>query len=375
MTCHKKNFTPYQREVVAKLSAMLGNTPFRYEKTANNHMQVKIDGIDRVFYTGGTPSDCRSINNFLGDIKAEIKRLSTPDIIPTALPSSRIKADAKKAVCHFVQRQTQLQLKRLRRNLATIRKQEYNMLTELQAQSGQAISNDQLTKVISDFRRQQTAVQLEQAIQRHKGDLFVTPGLIKSAKQELVDFLNNQLPTRADYRDRLQRRLKRGVIQSSIHPKTEQLEKASTDQNSDPSSPANSQEETAMLDSGNTMLDSSKNAKTAKTGKKKTKKKRQNAASCAMPLTNIQPSADNAEIVAEPSKDKSQIQDLVLPMGDVASDRIDSLKALNKAQIRALMAECQAALEQKHQEDIVFLLNEMQARDIDLHELKVALAA
>lgn len=242
------------------------------------------------------------------------------------------------------------------------------MLTELQDQAGQAISSDQLAERIGNCRRQQTAVPLERAIQHNKGDLFVTPGLIKSAKQELVDFLNSQLPTCADYRDRLQRRLKRSAVQPGVHLKAETLVQAPADQASDPLSPVHNQQETAMLDN-------SKKAKSANTAKKKTKKKRQNASSHPAPLTHIRPRSDNAASAVASAKANSQTHDCVLPMGEVASDRIDSLKALSKGQIRALMAECQTALEQKHQEDIVFLLNEMQTRDIDLRELEAALAA
>ncbi|EOZ5528703.1 hypothetical protein ACQSNA_000555 [Vibrio metschnikovii] len=368
MTCYQKNFTPYQREVIAKLSAMLGNRRFSYQKTANNHIQLKIDGIDRVFHTGGTPSDFRSQNNFLSDIKAEIKRLKTPCIRPITLPNSQIKADAKKEVCGFVQHQIRIQLKRLKRNLRTIRKQEYKMLTELQDASGQAISCDQLAECIADFRRQQATVELEKAIQQQKGDRFVTPGLIKSAKQELVDFLNSQLATRAEYRERLQRRLVRSAVQANSDSSTHSLLQVSA------KLVAESSAQTKVLQHA-ANSDNAQKANSRKTGTMKSNVKKLKASKGSMPLTILPRNVDNTAVILESGKQNGQSHDLVLPMREPAVERINSLKALSKEQIRSLVEDCQAALELKHQEDIAFLLNEMQTRDIDLRELEAALAA
>lgn len=368
MTCYQKRFTPYQRELITKLRAMLGNTPFSYEKTANNHMQLKIDGIDRVFHTGGTPSDFRSQNNFLSDIKAELKRIKTPCIRPITLPNSQQKADAKKEVCGFVQHQTRLQLKRLKSNLRMIRKQEYKMLTELQDKSGLAISNEQLADCISDFRRQQTAVELEKAIQHHKGDRFVTPGLIKNAKQELVDFLNSQLATRAEYRERLQRRLMRNTGQTNSDSKTHTLVQAPANLVPDTLSSVNDRQKASNSNDD-------QKVQSTKRGKKKTQAKKLNSPDRSIPLTNLPRSSDNVTVILESANENGPTHELILPMRELAAERIDSLKTLSKEQIRTLIAECQTALERKHQEDIAFLLNEMQTRDVDLRELEVALAA
>ena len=196
MSCHEKSFTPYQREAIAKVRALLGDTGFSYEKIAKNHMAIRIDGIQKPFTTGSTPSDQRSIHNFIGDIRAEINRLNpqnTCQLKPGELPESQMKAKAKKSACDLVKAQIKKLQKQLKRNLRTIRKEEFKMLTQLQDEQAGDLPNDLLVDSIRQYRRQQVEPALEQLINQNKGDLFITLGQIKQGKAELGEYLDSSL--------------------------------------------------------------------------------------------------------------------------------------------------------------------------------------
>ena len=68
------NYSKYQKRVIKFLNDLLGtDTPFTYERAKNNHLKVLIEGIPKPIYTGSTPSDCKSINNFMAEVKRELK--------------------------------------------------------------------------------------------------------------------------------------------------------------------------------------------------------------------------------------------------------------------------------------------------------------
>lgn len=346
MTCYQKNFTPYQREAVAKLKAILGKTPFSFEKAASNHLQVKIEGIPRVFYTGSTPSDHRSLNNFLGDVKAEIKRMNTQEHTPSAPPKSQQKAQAKTQAFDFVKRQTQQQQKRLKQSLRQIRKQEYKMLTALQDKSDQLLACDILAKHIDHFRHQQSAVELELSIHKYKGDLFITPGLIRSAKQELMDFLDQHLDTRAEYRERLKKRhQQRRLTQNQALPLAV-CDIQDSDDTNDPKS-----DRINMVAPNTTGFSDVPNG-----------------TECSLE-NNLEMHINTLQVEVDTCTDN-----LPQLMSTEKHQRLASLKKLSKQQIQQLMIECQATLEQKHLEDISFLLKEMHCRGIEWHELEAAAA-
>ena len=69
-----QKYTKYQKKVIKFLGLLLDNDrPFYYEKTKNNHLQVKIKGVQTVLHTGGTPSDIKSYSNFKAEVKRALK--------------------------------------------------------------------------------------------------------------------------------------------------------------------------------------------------------------------------------------------------------------------------------------------------------------
>ena len=358
MSCHEKSFTPYQREAIAKVRALLGDTGFSYEKNANNHMQIKVDGIERVFHTGATPSDFRSIHNFIGDIRAELNRLNpqnTCQLKPGELPESQMKAKAKKSACDLVKAQSKKLQKQLKRNLRTIRKEEFKMLTQLQDEQAGDLPNDLLADSIRQYRRQQIEPALDQLISQNKGDLFITPGPIKQAKTELEEYLDSNLASIAEYRDRLDKRLERRI-------------------------------KTGKAVIGNLLNEACANEALAEPAGKDSVVSTDDvtgepeAAPACAEVAEV-PQAVVAETpvaaVTEPAQAaKAEAQSTLTELvAEKPYKRIAALKALEKEQIRQLMADCEKALNQKHQEDIHYLIAEMQNRGISLDELQQSLTA
>lgn len=82
MSNHLKGYTSFQKRVIKGLTELIEERPFSYKKTSNNHIEIKIKDIDRVFYSSGTPSDHRSYDNFLSDVRSTLRQQSEPEPAP-----------------------------------------------------------------------------------------------------------------------------------------------------------------------------------------------------------------------------------------------------------------------------------------------------
>lgn len=341
MNCHHKHYSPYQRQVISKLVGLLSgmDMKFQYSKCANNHLKITIDGVDRVFHTGSTPSDIRSMNNFMGDIRAELKRMNTKTAAPQDEPLSQQRVKQRKSAEDFVSWQKKEQLKHLKKSLRKIRKQEMTMLTELQVTEMAPLASNVLAERVRQYRADQVCGPLEQAIKQHKGDLFIPPGLVKTAKAELNDFLDSHLTNLADYQQRLQKKLDRQIVSVAATPTNESVHAEPLNQES-----ATSQESIVADESPATYTVSTTNTDSTQ-----------------------RPSQ------ASPVVEQEAHMTLQAFVHGKPHQRIKSIKTLTKQQITQLIEDGQKALAQKHQEDISYLLQEMQQRGVAIAELQAAM--
>lgn len=336
MSCHEKSFSTYQREVIKKVKALMGDTQVNYEKSPNNHLQIKIAGIDRVFFTSSTPSDSRSLDNFIGDIRAEINRLAmldAPQQIPAEPPNSVIKADARKSAQAFMVKVFEKTHKKLQRRLKHIERDEYQVFT--------TTTLDNRGDSVREFRKKLIKSEVEKAINTGKGKLFIPPGLNKKCQAELEEHLNTVLPSIPEYHHRMTQDMPLSAAAMPQHSSPVIAPLASI-------LPAQTQQQTP---------------------------------------TKVEPSAAPADTpVAEkvlsqaPSTAKIEAADTAAPhnvLDDLINakphKRLAQLKALSKQHIALLIDDCQKALQQKHQDDIDFLAEQMQSRGVSLHELQDAL--
>lgn len=358
MTCYQKHFTSFQREVITNLETLLGDRASEYTKNNNNHMQIKVEGIDRVFHSAATPSDYRALDNVIGQIRAALKRLNTPSRHPKEAPQSQKRAKAKECATELVAEQVHLLKKQLKTDLRSIRRQEFKMQTQQQDAQGSALSSTQLAESIRRYRKSLIADPLEQAVHQARGTLFIPPGLLKQGKTELETFLNSHLDTLAEYRARLDRRLQR---RAADVPHSPQATDVTPDSPCKTGIQSKSEAEKEDID--------------AVKAKKKLKQKKTKQPPCALKQNPVADSVPAPTVTPEMPAQGEWKPDPVVLMNETEAMRIQGLQALSKLQIRQLMDNCQQALHQKHQSDIAYVANEMLTRGVTLQELEPLVVA
>lgn len=348
MTCYEKRFTPYQRQVIARVSQLLEGKTFQYEKKRNNHLAIKVEGISDVFHTSATPSDFRAADNFLGDIRSALNRRAADRAASEAAeyPSpSQAGRRAKKSVQVFVQAQNKKLHKQLKRNLRSTRKEEFKMLIQQLQDDDYELPSETLAISVRQFRETLVSAEIDRFIHQEKGDLFIPSGMLKGIKKDAISYLNNNLASLADHRARLNRVTQRWLDDSaSVQGDTEIA--------------------TAVPEE---CVKSCENTK----GEPK-------VSSQPVPLTMSGPSLTTGKTVGTGSEQctgtdtshKPQEYSVTRLVSEKPYKRIAAIKVLEKEQIRQLMEDCEKALNQKHEEDIHYLLAEMQKRGVGLNELQ-----
>ncbi|WP_143051961.1 hypothetical protein [Allopseudospirillum japonicum] len=290
---------------------LLGERPFSYRKKKSNHLQVKIKGIDKVFHTGATPSDTKSYNNFIGDIKHELKKLHQPHqtteiSLPIHHPPQAKGLITPKIVLERkLQKVRQSIIKQLRLQADKLRKQEHEMVMQEASLQG-----------IEKFRENLIQAELNQALQQKKSSTdYITPAKIKKVHQTLREHLDYMLPPLAFYHQTLKKEA------SAIQVETLANEiKISADDSKI------SNEDIPVI---------------------------------TQPVQNLE-------------KTTKQEADLGLNtlMKETSNKRVKILKNLSKPQISALVQDLQKALQEKHQEDIQEIINLMKNKGVTLEELQ-----
>lgn len=175
-------YSKYQKRVIRFLTDFLGTeTPFTYEKTQANHLKVLIDGFPKPMYTGSTPSDRKSIDNFMADVKRELKAskisCTTNDLTqPKLAPAEPIDELHDKLVQNCV--------KTLRSRLSIIKSKEQEEVLENRSIDGvtsyrnavikDTIQANKLNKP-TGYIKHQTMKNIEEKVSKHLK--FMMPSL------------------------------------------------------------------------------------------------------------------------------------------------------------------------------------------------------
>lgn len=325
MPHHLKKFSAYQKNAIKDLTRLLGDRPFLFEKTGSNHLQVKIQGVERVFHTGSTPSDYKSLLNFIGDVKAELKRLEHQEL-ETGAATHTIEAQPscmqprqKPSQEVQIQRMAQIIIKSIRMNFDRIKDREYSMFFEQESPDPAQIAQFRADFVESEFAK---------AMKNRKDTDYFTKAAIRKGKEKVMEHLDFMLPTPAYYHEQLKQRLSQALrstqdVDSTMSEQTLVEQRAS---------------EQPVLEQTSAVAESKK------------------AASLDDEATS---SASSSFVLADLMKEKSP-------------KRIRLLKTLPKNHLALLIEDLKIALEQKHQEDIQQLIQLMQEKGIELTELQQA---
>lgn len=185
--CKLSSYSKYQKRVIKFLNDLLGTeTPFNYEKTQTNHLKVLIDGVSKPIFTGSTPSDCKSINNFMAEVKRELRasKQEPEQTEQKAKPRLPIQLSNDKLIQGCV--------KSLRTRVETLKSQEEALVLEHK-------HVDWINKARMDTVKH--AVFL--ALQSRKSGAYLKRKEIKEIEDTVILHLNFMLPTAACYAELL----------------------------------------------------------------------------------------------------------------------------------------------------------------------------
>ncbi|EHH1180615.1 hypothetical protein M5225_000275 [Vibrio vulnificus] len=185
--CNQNSYSKYQKRVIKFLNELLGTeTPFSYERTKTNHLKVLIDGVNKPLFTGSTPSDCKSLNNFMAEVKREIRAASSIHVqlnesIRPALPYAE-KQSHDKLVKHCV--------KSLRSRLSSLKSQEEAKIIK----SGNV-------DVLKTIRNEIVKHSVTTALRSRKQGCYLRPNELKKIEASVKSHLDFMLPSAAFYSD------------------------------------------------------------------------------------------------------------------------------------------------------------------------------
>ena len=198
--CKQSSYSKYQKRVIKFLNDQLGtDTPFTYERTQTNHLKVLIDGVPKPIFTGSTPSDCKSINNFMAEVKREIRasKVEEGDCKPTLQLPTPIKVSNDKLI--------QGCIKSLRTRLPVLKSQEETHV--LETHEFDDINSNRLEAVKHS---------ISFALQARKDGVYIKRNEMKELEQAILKHLNFMLPTMAYYSELLVNKNK--YSQKSLEP-------------------------------------------------------------------------------------------------------------------------------------------------------------
>ncbi|ELI6447098.1 TPA: hypothetical protein ACX6Q2_000715 [Photobacterium damselae] len=194
--CKQINYSKYQKRVIKFLSDFLGaDTPFTYERTQTNHLKVLIDGVPKPLFTGSTPSDCKSINNFMAEVKREVK--ASKETLDLEQDTSIVKISLPTPFKQSQDKLIQSCVKSLRTRLDVMKLQEEQKVLE-----------DKSVDAVTVFRDKTIKHALSFALQSRRQGGYIKPKEMKSLEAKITMHLNFMMPTLAHYSELLDSKTK-----------------------------------------------------------------------------------------------------------------------------------------------------------------------
>ncbi|UGA53709.1 hypothetical protein [Vibrio sp. VB16] len=190
--CKQNSYSKYQKRVIKFLNELLGTEiPFSYEKTQTNHLKVLINGVGKPLFTGSTPSDCKSLNNFIAEVKRELRSVTSEVVqleesIQPTLPTV-VKQSHDKLINSCV--------KSLRTRISVLKSQEKAKILKAGTVGGlKALRTDTIKHSI------------KAALQSRKQGCYLTPNELKKLEEVVKNHLDFMMPTTAYYATLLESR-------------------------------------------------------------------------------------------------------------------------------------------------------------------------
>ncbi|MEZ9141684.1 MULTISPECIES: hypothetical protein [unclassified Shewanella] len=185
--CKQASYSKYQKSVIKFLNDLLGTRiPFTYERTQNNHLKVLVDGVPKPLYTGSTPSDIKSINNFMSYVKKELRAVGAESELNTADQTPSIQSVFQPSFEKLIQ----TCIKSLRTRTSSISEQEKIKILELN--DIDFIKKDRI-KIVKHT--------ISHTLQSNRQRGYIKPKAMKEIEASIIKHLNFMLPSMAFYSD------------------------------------------------------------------------------------------------------------------------------------------------------------------------------
>lgn len=310
--CKLSSYSKYQKRVIKFLNDLLGTeTPFSYERTQTNHLKVLIDGVPKPIFTGSTPSDCKSINNFMAEVKRELRasKQEPEQTEQKEKPRLPFQLSNDKLIQGCV--------KSLRTRVETLKSQEEALVLEHKNVEG-----------ISKARMETVKHAVSLALKSRKSGVYLKRKEMKEIEDTVMRHLNFMLPTAACYADLLDSKNKYQLKSSAPLPVEEVM---------------NGDEAEESRSSNVVKIDENVQATDTSTDKKQTE-------------TN--------DVQKQSSQDSASEL-----MAMSANNRVSLLRNLPKAQALSLIDDINQALALNREQDIETVVNLMRDKDLPLEAI------
>lgn len=194
--CNQNSYSKYQKRAIKFLSDFLGvDTPFSYERTQTNHLKVLIDGVPKPIFTGSTPSDCKSINNFMAEVKREVK--ASKEVLELEQIAPVVKISLPTLFKQSQDKLIQNGVKLLRMRLDAMKSKEEEKVLE-----------EKSVDIVNAYRCEVIKHVLSQALQSRRQGGYIKPKDMKDLESKIATHLNFMMPTLAYYSDLLSSKTK-----------------------------------------------------------------------------------------------------------------------------------------------------------------------
>lgn len=195
--CKLTSYSRYQKRAIKFLNEFLGTSrPFTYEKANNNHLKVLIQGVRKPIYTGCTPSDCRSIKEFMAEVKRAVKESDKPlseleekkgNVESSVASAKRVNVSGERQ-----DKVVQSVVRAMRNRIEVIKTKEEEMVLE-------SMSLDE----IGNSRKSVIKEGIDLAIKSNRQGAYFTQKELKTMSQSVEEHLDFMLPTIAYYSDKI----------------------------------------------------------------------------------------------------------------------------------------------------------------------------
>ena len=339
-TINSRCYTSYQKRVIKAVTPLIGDRAFYYTKAKNNHLELKIEGIDKPLYTGATPSDCKSFENFMSQVRSKLRASEDQHKIPEKNTISE--PYHRSSGLEQYEKIVRNTVKHCRTNMDLWVKRERDFIIEQNNAQG-----------VNEYRQKTIKEAINKALSTRRNAEYVTESIKRSITKEISHHINFMLPNSAYYSDIL--------AQAEINKKRDEdtsVAEVDTVKTDDEIIELEASHSTSTSFSLSQLIQS-QHPKIMRNRRKK---------------NTIKPNViKEVQKTESKSKAKEALQEKQTDSLDVfaieGSERVQQLKKLTSEQAQHLLVDLQQAITEKHEDDLKEVISLIEEKGLNIQEI------